>query len=233
VRKVTLLIAILFIAIGITIGFSINATAQQPHIPSWIKNTAKWWGDGQISDDEFIKAIQWLVTQGIIVIPNNQSTSQTTVPSSSAQQTQTVGKSLTDLLPTRDDIGTLWIVKNYVIVNGNGTDYKDKITQEFTKDDGGISTVLAVNIYNYESSAGAQQHYDSRISAIKSQGGYQEISGLDSNCYGTTESLALTNRISVYCVKDNYYIVSSGLSVSLDLQDNVTKFAKAVLGKIG
>lgn len=60
-----------------TIGFSINATAQQPPIPSWIKNTAKWWGEGQISDDEFIKAIQYLIDQKILIITSNAGFSQT------------------------------------------------------------------------------------------------------------------------------------------------------------
>lgn len=110
VRKVTLLIAILFVAIGITIGFSINVAAQQPSIPSWIKNVAKLWGEGQVNDNEFINALQWLVSQGIIVIPSNQPTSHNTVSSQSVQQAQTGSNSLAGYFPTRDDVGTEWII---------------------------------------------------------------------------------------------------------------------------
>ena len=35
-------------------------------IPSWIKNNADWWSQGLISDDDFVKGIQYLIEQGII-----------------------------------------------------------------------------------------------------------------------------------------------------------------------
>ncbi len=37
-------------------------------IPSWIKNNANWWSQGLISDDDFVKGIQYLVGQGIIKV---------------------------------------------------------------------------------------------------------------------------------------------------------------------
>ena len=44
--------------------------AIEPRVPEWIKNNAGWWADGQISDTEFIQAIQFLSKQGIINIPS-------------------------------------------------------------------------------------------------------------------------------------------------------------------
>jgi len=41
-------------------------------IPSWIKNTAKWWSEGQVTDTDFINGIQYLIQQEIIVIPATQ-----------------------------------------------------------------------------------------------------------------------------------------------------------------
>ena len=35
-------------------------------IPGWIKNTAQWWAEGQISDEIFIQAMQYLAKVGII-----------------------------------------------------------------------------------------------------------------------------------------------------------------------
>lgn len=35
-------------------------------IPSWIKNTAKWWSEGSVTDNDFIKGIRYLVQNGII-----------------------------------------------------------------------------------------------------------------------------------------------------------------------
>lgn len=37
-------------------------------IPSWIKNNAGWWADGQIDDSSFVQGIQWLIKEGIMKI---------------------------------------------------------------------------------------------------------------------------------------------------------------------
>ena len=39
------------------------------HIPSWVKNNAKWWASGTLDDKDFLSGIQYLVQQGIIVVP--------------------------------------------------------------------------------------------------------------------------------------------------------------------
>lgn len=38
-------------------------------IPSWIKNNAKWWSEGSLSDSEFLQAIQYLIQNKIINVP--------------------------------------------------------------------------------------------------------------------------------------------------------------------
>jgi len=37
-------------------------------VPEWIKNNAGWWSEGQIDDQTFIKGIEYLVENGIIVV---------------------------------------------------------------------------------------------------------------------------------------------------------------------
>jgi len=44
-----------------------SETAQE-QVPDWIKNNAKWWADGQISEDDFVNGIKWLVEKGIIKV---------------------------------------------------------------------------------------------------------------------------------------------------------------------
>ena len=39
---------------------------SETKVPDWIKNNAKWWSEGQITDDDFVKGIQYLVEKGII-----------------------------------------------------------------------------------------------------------------------------------------------------------------------
>jgi len=43
-----------------------ETTDDTQGMPSWVKNNAGWWADGQITDDDFVKGIQYLVGQGII-----------------------------------------------------------------------------------------------------------------------------------------------------------------------
>ena len=37
-------------------------------IPSWIKNTAGWWADNKIPDEEFVKGINFLIDNGLLII---------------------------------------------------------------------------------------------------------------------------------------------------------------------
>jgi len=60
--------------------FSSKSFADETQIPTWIKNNAKWWSEGQIGDDDFVKGIQYLIQSGIMKIP------QTHVGAGSSQQ---------------------------------------------------------------------------------------------------------------------------------------------------
>jgi hypothetical protein len=44
------------------------ATTNQP-IPSWVKNNAKWWSQGQVSDSDFVQGIQYLIQNGMVKVP--------------------------------------------------------------------------------------------------------------------------------------------------------------------
>ena len=46
-------------------------SSDSKEIPTWIKNNAGWWADGQIGDDTFIQGIQFLIKAGIIVVGDN------------------------------------------------------------------------------------------------------------------------------------------------------------------
>ncbi len=37
-------------------------------VPEWVKNTAKWYGEGSISETEFLNAIKFLIEQGILQV---------------------------------------------------------------------------------------------------------------------------------------------------------------------
>jgi len=46
--------------------------AQDSGIPAWIKNNAGWWATDQIDDSSFLQGIQYLIKEGIMVIPSTE-----------------------------------------------------------------------------------------------------------------------------------------------------------------
>ena len=47
-----------------------NAFAE--NVPNWVKNTAGWWADDKISEEEFVNAIEFLVKENIIQVNVSQ-----------------------------------------------------------------------------------------------------------------------------------------------------------------
>jgi len=43
-----------------------SSGVTEEKVPEWIKNNAKWWADGMISEDDFITGIKYLVENGIV-----------------------------------------------------------------------------------------------------------------------------------------------------------------------
>ena len=43
-------------------------------VPDWVKNTALWYGQGNISETEFLNAIKFLIENDVIVIENQDPT---------------------------------------------------------------------------------------------------------------------------------------------------------------
>ena len=39
------------------LGFSITTSATDSAIPEWIKNNAKWWSEGSISETDYITSL--------------------------------------------------------------------------------------------------------------------------------------------------------------------------------
>lgn len=62
------------IFVVIIVGALDIASGQQIQIPSWIKNNAKWWYEGKISDSDFTKGIQYLIQNKIMIVPPANST---------------------------------------------------------------------------------------------------------------------------------------------------------------
>jgi hypothetical protein len=50
-----------------------RAGIDETSIPAWIKNNAGWWATDQIDDSSFLQGIQYLIQEGIMIIPPTES----------------------------------------------------------------------------------------------------------------------------------------------------------------
>ena len=52
-------------------ALTIPQSFAQDAMPAWIKNNAGWWADDAITENEFLKGIEYLIKNDIIVISSN------------------------------------------------------------------------------------------------------------------------------------------------------------------
>jgi len=57
---------LLFALVAAVATIPLAASALSDAVPAWIKNTAGWWADDQISEIEFVNSMEYLIDSGII-----------------------------------------------------------------------------------------------------------------------------------------------------------------------
>jgi len=70
-----LVLSITVILIGITSTISLSSATNhhEDTIPEWVQNVAFFWGQGEISESEFINALEFLADEGILRLPAAES----------------------------------------------------------------------------------------------------------------------------------------------------------------
>jgi len=98
-------------------SFTSEISSDTQKIPAWIKNNAKWWGEGQIDDSEFISGIQHLMTEKIIDIPNLPKQASDTAKESIPDWVRNNAKWWADGVISEDDFvnGIKYLVENSII----------------------------------------------------------------------------------------------------------------------
>ena len=82
--SIVLVIFISLVGSNILVGIPNSSAQEDTQIPSWIKNVAGWWANGDVSDNEFLTAIQYLINNNIIFLiymPCNQNIENQTASS--------------------------------------------------------------------------------------------------------------------------------------------------------
>jgi hypothetical protein len=94
----TLIVAITAIGLLTSAALVSNEVNGQSKVsvPTWIQNVAGFWSNGDVSDDEFVNAMTFLVEEGIMDLPNVVSTAEA----------QTITSSLEDMNQRLEKIET-------------------------------------------------------------------------------------------------------------------------------
>jgi len=175
-----------FLAISIvTISFMtvFSISAEESLIPAWIKTTASFWVNDQLSDEEFISALQYLVEKGILEIPSADEkekvietviekppapTPKPTEPTTAPKTISSIGYSkLYELLPSKGDLSSEWTV-------GKSLEY-NKATKAFyyenagqTRYDKDVNFIdeFRMNVYIFSDSKTAAEEYEQKYRAL-------------------------------------------------------------------
>jgi len=117
VNKVVLA-SILFASLmsAFSLAYATNETLQ---IPEWIKNNARFWADGKITDNEYVVALQYLLDQRILKVSNMSSPSEIPfVPRSGSDGIMTTVRTNSSYSIGSDGIGEISCKENETLVSG-------------------------------------------------------------------------------------------------------------------
>ena len=64
------MLSLLVVGVLVVLGTG-SIYAQSFDIPTWVKNTALLWAQGDISDQDFVAVLQFLINEGIVTVPDD------------------------------------------------------------------------------------------------------------------------------------------------------------------
>ena len=124
---------LLFLTILATVLLIPNAFAQEhSNIPSWIKNNAEWWATDQIPDSAFLQGIEYLINEGIMVIPSTETSESSESQEVPAWVKNNAGWWATDQIEDADFInGIQYLIKHGIIIVGDNSSCVNDLSKIF------------------------------------------------------------------------------------------------------
>ena len=104
---------ILFIIIVISLSFSLvtYSSAQSSSIPSWIKNIAGFWANDQITDQDFLAALQYLIDHEMLSVSTTSPTSIDSMMAKPSQDIDTLTQDTSEKLFSETDLTTFKVLQ--------------------------------------------------------------------------------------------------------------------------
>ena len=112
-KMMRLLLSVLVVSL---VGLVIPSAFAE-NVPDWVKNNAGWWATDQIDDSSFIQGIQYLIKEGIMVIPPSETSESTGSQAVPAWIKNNAGWWATDQIDDSAFVqGIQYLVQNGIII---------------------------------------------------------------------------------------------------------------------
>ena len=107
-------------------------SSQQATIPDWIKNNAMWWASDQIPDSAFLQGIQFLIKEGIMVIPSTETSESSQSQVVPAWIKNNAGWWAEDKISEVEFVNTIqYLIKHGIIIVNDGSSCANDLSEIF------------------------------------------------------------------------------------------------------
>ena len=130
-----------------------NAFAETANVPAWIKNNAGWWASDMIDDSSFLQGIQYLIKEGIMVIPPTETTELVETQKIPSWIKNNAGWWANGQIDDNSFVlGIQWLVSNgIIVVEGKLIHTDEELRVAFIGDQGLSANAVAVlNLIKHE-----------------------------------------------------------------------------------
>lgn len=150
------------------------------------------------------------------------------------------------LRPTRDDVGTAWQETQDITYDDMSYVYKrmhregqndmsnftSRWSVGYVKGNGFDTSLLAIQIYRFETIEKAGNFYNQFLGYYKEMGGYEEWNTNAQSCYGSEVQGSMMDKVAMYCLKGNIvtFLSSAGMD-KYDLEKRLSEIASNIQSK--
>ena len=107
-------------------------SSQQATIPAWIKINAMWWASDQIPDSAFLQGIQFLIKEGIMVIPSTETSESSQSQVVPAWIKNNAGWWAEDKISEVEFVNTIqYLIKHGIIIVNDGSSCANDLSEIF------------------------------------------------------------------------------------------------------
>lgn len=150
------------------------------------------------------------------------------------QTTTIIEKSLDELLPTREELPTEWVIGEKSKISSTAAGFLEGVELRIGKREmlGGVGATIV--IYKFNTTINADEYYMDTIKQLRARGGYKEMSTrLNVKSYGTFIETLFGELSRVYFIKHNIYCeIRVGGTYYYNTWNDALFLAQLVLQKI-